>query len=248
MCRSTLAQWNYREKFNNSSENVRFPNTIMYSSNMCTLLSNVISFLSTANFDCPKRLNHFQEERFRKLEEKCTVTVVKCEIFSLWCLWGGPAQICLISRITVLDTQFRIIYLHIRPWFETPALLFIAVKWQQTGVVVKPRDDFRWQSVTSGYLVNDFYKFFFSLFYVFQVGGSTWIWNNICKLSTYQPRPYDQGVSLIMQFSKFCDVSAIYNRCHQIISTHPVSTEHFDFYWLALQHIGYLYIGLAGIS
>ena len=90
MCRSTLAQWNYREKFNNSSENVRFPNTIIYSSNVCTLLSKVISFLSTANFDCPRRLNHFQEERFRKLEEKCTVTVVKCEIFSLWCLWGGP--------------------------------------------------------------------------------------------------------------------------------------------------------------
>ena len=48
---------------------------------------------------------------------------------------------------------------------------------------------------------------------------------------------------------QFCDVFAIEKRCHQIVSTHPVSTEHF---WLLLTwfaiYIGYLFIGLDGIS
>ena len=70
--------------------------------------------------------------------------------------------------------------------------------------------------------------------------------NMIYKLSTYQPRLYDEGVSLIMQF---CDVFSIEKRCHQIVSTHPVSTEHF---WLLLTcfaiYKGYLFIGLDGMS
>ena len=73
-----------------------------------------------------------------------------------------------------------------------------------------------------------------------------WIWYNVYKLSTYQSRLYNEGVSLIMQF---CDVFAIEKRCHQIVSTHPVSTEHF---WLLLTcfaiYIGYLFIGFDGIS
>ena len=48
---------------------------------------------------------------------------------------------------------------------------------------------------------------------------------------------------------QFCDVFAIEKRCHQIVSTHPVSTEHF---WLLLTcfaiYIGYLFIGFDGIS
>ena len=90
MCRSTLAQWNYREKFNNSSENVRFPNTIMYSSNMCTLLSNVISFLSTTNFWLPQEIESFPTGTVQKTRGKVYCGSSQAKNIFIMGFMGGP--------------------------------------------------------------------------------------------------------------------------------------------------------------